>query len=55
MNGLPKYVASTTLQEPLVWNATLLKGDAAKAVAELKRQPGWEEATFMDRSTRSST
>jgi dihydrofolate reductase len=36
-----KYVASTTLAEPLPWrNSELLKGDAADAVAELKRQPG---------------
>lgn len=40
INGLPKYVASRTLQEPLTWNAHLLKGDVAKAVAKLKEQPG---------------
>jgi len=32
-----KYVASTTLEEPLPWsNSTLLQGDAADAVAGLK-------------------
>jgi dihydrofolate reductase len=36
-----KYVASTTLEEPLSWsNSTLLEGDAAEAVARLKQQPG---------------
>jgi dihydrofolate reductase len=34
-----KYVASTTLAEPLEWqNSTLLKGDAADAVARLKAE-----------------
>jgi dihydrofolate reductase len=41
LNGRPKYVASTTLSEPLEWeNATLLQGDVAKAVAELRERPG---------------
>jgi dihydrofolate reductase len=41
LNNRQKYVASTTLQEPLPWsNSTLLKGDAAEAVARLKEQPG---------------
>jgi dihydrofolate reductase len=36
-----KYVASTTLAEPLPWrNSRLLDGDAAEAVARLKQQPG---------------
>jgi dihydrofolate reductase len=36
-----KYVASTSLAEPLPWrNSELLAGDAADAVAALKRQPG---------------
>jgi dihydrofolate reductase len=39
INRLPKYVASTTLEET-TWNATLIKGDFAAAVAELKNQPG---------------
>ncbi|MCL4535074.1 MAG: dihydrofolate reductase family protein [Bacteroidetes bacterium] len=37
LNNSQKYVASTTLMEPLPWsNSTLLKGDAAEAVARLK-------------------
>jgi dihydrofolate reductase len=41
LNNSQKYVASTTLEEPLPWvNSTLLKGDAAKAVARLKAEPG---------------
>jgi dihydrofolate reductase len=39
INSLPKHVASTTLQET-GWNATLITGDVADEVAELKRQPG---------------
>lgn len=39
LNNSQKYVASTTLQEPLPWqNSTLLKGDAVEAVARLKEQ-----------------
>src|SRR5439155_20472281 len=40
MNSLPKFVASTTLQEPLEWNATLLEGDVAEAVANVKEHRG---------------
>ena len=41
LNNSQKYVASTTLKEPLPWqNSTLLKGDAAEAVTRLKGQPG---------------
>lgn len=37
LNNGQKYVASRTLQEPLSWqHSTLLKGDAAEAVARLK-------------------
>ncbi|GAA1268288.1 deaminase reductase [Planotetraspora silvatica] len=39
LNRVQKYVASTTLTEPLPWqNSTLLKGDAADAVAVLKEE-----------------
>ena len=41
LDNAQKYVASTTLTEPLPWkNSTLLKGDVADAVARLKEQPG---------------
>jgi dihydrofolate reductase len=39
MNAIPKYVASTTLTS-VGWNSTLLAGDVAERVAELKQQPG---------------
>jgi dihydrofolate reductase len=39
LNGVQKYVASTTLTEPLPWqNSTLLKGDVTDAVARLKEE-----------------
>ena len=41
LNTLPKYVASTTLSEPLGWeNSSLLGADVADAVSELKREDG---------------
>ena len=39
INSLPKYVASTSLQETK-WNATLIKDDISGKVAKLKEQPG---------------
>ncbi|GAA3445181.1 dihydrofolate reductase family protein [Planomonospora venezuelensis] len=39
MNDIPKYVASTTLKDPQ-WNATVLEGDVAEAVAKLKAEEG---------------
>src|SRR5918998_3590837 len=41
MNGVRKYVVSTTLKEPLGWdNSTLIKENVAEGIAGLKRQPG---------------
>ena len=41
MNDLPKFVASSTLKEPLAWsNSALLKGDVPGEVAELKERAG---------------
>lgn len=39
LNNVQKYVASATLKEPLPWsNSTLLIGDAAKSVSNLKKE-----------------
>jgi dihydrofolate reductase len=40
INAMPKYVASRTLNAPLAWNSTLLKGDAAEAIGKLKQEAG---------------
>jgi dihydrofolate reductase len=40
LHTLPKYVASTTLSDPPWTNTTLLSGDIAAAIRELKAQPG---------------
>jgi dihydrofolate reductase len=41
MNSMPKYVVSSTLEEPLEWNnSTLIKGDLAEEVGKLKQQDG---------------
>ena len=41
LNRSQKYVASKTLRDPLPWeHSTLLSGEAAETVAQLKQQPG---------------
>lgn len=40
MNETPKYVVSTTLDEVEWQNSTLLEGDLAEAVSDLKAKPG---------------
>ncbi len=47
MNGYPKHVVSTTLEEPLEWNnSTLIKGNVAEAVSRLMQQPGKDILIF---------
>ena len=41
MNSMPKYVVSSTLEEPLEWsNSTLIQGDVIEEVGKLKRRDG---------------
>jgi dihydrofolate reductase len=41
INGIPKYVVSTTLKSASAWrNSTLISSNVAQAVRELKQQPG---------------
>jgi dihydrofolate reductase len=47
MNGYPKHVASTTLQEPLEWNnSSLVKGNLAEEISALKQQDGQDILVF---------
>jgi dihydrofolate reductase len=42
LNTKPKYVASTTLRDPQWANTTVLSGDVAAAIGELKARPAGE-------------
>jgi dihydrofolate reductase len=39
-NNMPKYVVSTTLEDPEWTNSTVIKGNVAEEVSRLKEQPG---------------
>ena len=46
MNGLPKYVVSTTLEEVKWNNSKLIKGNVQGEVSRLKEQPGQDILIF---------
>ena len=46
MNSIPKVVFSSTLDSADWENSTLVTGNAAEAIAELKQQPGKDLAMF---------
>ena len=40
LNSLPKYIVSSTLEDPIWTNATVLKGEVVSEVPKLKQQTG---------------
>ena len=46
LNGMPKYVVSTTLEDPKWNNSTVLKGDVLTAVSALKRDVEGEVVVY---------
>jgi dihydrofolate reductase len=46
MNGYPKFVVSTTLEEAEWNNSTLIKENLVEEVSRLKRQPGKDVLIF---------
>ncbi len=50
LNGMPKYVVSTTLDSASAWrNSTLIRDDVIEAVRHLKQEPG--KSILMDGSS----
>jgi dihydrofolate reductase len=49
LNGLPKYVVSSTLEEPVWINSTVLRGEVVSEVSKLKQQLDGEILCFASR------
>src|SRR3954470_11881942 len=49
LNGLPKYVVSSTLVDPAWTNSTVLKGDVVAEVSRLKRRQDGEIVGYASR------
>jgi dihydrofolate reductase len=49
LNSLPKYVVSSTLEEPIWTNATVLKGEVVSEVSKLKQQIEGEIVVYASR------
>jgi dihydrofolate reductase len=55
LNNRPKYVASTTLRAPAWPGTTVLAGDVAEEVANLKQGPGGEPILVVGSATLAKT
>ena len=49
LNSLPKYVVSSTLEEPKWTNATVLRGEVVSEVSKLKQQTEGEIVVYASR------
>jgi dihydrofolate reductase len=49
LNGLPKYVVSSTLVDPAWTNSTVLKGDVVAEVSKLKQETDGEIVVYASR------
>src|SRR5881394_4516654 len=49
LNSLPKYVVSSTLEEPKWTNATVLRGEVVSEVSRLKQQTAGEIVVYGSR------
>jgi dihydrofolate reductase len=49
LNSLPKYVVSSTIEEPKWTNATVLRGEVVSEVAKLKQETNGEIVVYASR------